>query len=130
MNEQNKNPELITVDDVPKGRPDLHLVPDPVRMIELPEGIKPVVEVDDTPAAEQITLPESMRNTERSADIGAGVVAAAERSAPIPIDFPGPMAIRQNAVHLGGGRYMLPGQPPTPEIEATAAPEAEPSDEV
>lgn len=89
-------PQLITPDDIPKGRPDLHLVAEPTTLIEMPEEIKTGLPALETRGLGSMALSNSVE----SGRFGAGVV---------PVENPGPQAIRQSLNALPGSTvYVKP----------------------
>lgn len=82
MEHTNTNtPKLITVEDVPTTTPvEVHVASEPHDMIQLPESLKPVSDETAHDLGEVALSPAS------GGRFGNGV---------IPIENPGPMAIRQ-----------------------------------
>lgn len=93
-------PQLITPDDIPKGQPDLQLVPQPTELIEMPAEIKAGL-----PAAATAELGSMMLSgSTEGGRFGAGVV---------PVENPGPQAIRQSLNTLPGSSIYEKPAPPS-----------------
>lgn len=103
MENENKNTTtpLITSEDVPTGRPDLKVVPEPVQMIEMPEHLKPQV------------------SEKEAHDLGSTALDSSDggrfNNGSVPVESPTPEMIRKNFDSLGGDTYAIPKSPDSQE---------------
>lgn len=94
-NNKTNNPNLITVDDVPKGRPDLRIVKPAPEMIEMPDSVRegisiPVREMGSA-ATSVVVSHDSDRVVSRPISEGrfGNPPVQVNKSEGVPMEFPG-----------------------------------------